>query len=159
MPEFRSQPMHYLFAEVVDHISGKPIDAKIEIKKLSDLSTVYSDQTAYGRFFACLDSKEDYAVFIEKKGYLYFSEHLKQPKEESKKWKETFRLKPIEIGRVIELKNMFFKFDSDQIIDTSEPELKKIITFLKQNENIKIAIIGHTDDLGNDTYNLTLSKK
>lgn len=158
IPEFRSDNMHYLFADVVDHISGKPIDAHIEIKRLSDLHTVYNGQTAYGRFFACLESEEDYAVFIEKQGYLYFSEHLEKPKEESKKWEETFRLKPIEVGSVIELKNMFFKFDSDELIETSEPELKKILTLLNQNKTIKVAIVGHTDDLGNDTYNLTLSK-
>lgn len=158
IPEFRSNNMHYLFADVVDHITGKPIDAKVEIKRLSDLSTVYQSETTYGRFFACLESKDDYAVFIEKPGYLYFSEHLKQPKEESKKWKETFRLKPLEVGSIIQLKNMFFEFDSDQLIEASKPEIHKITTLLQSNKNIKIAIVGHTDDLGNDTYNLTLSK-
>ena len=158
MPEFRSHNMHYLFADVVDYDSEKPVDAAIEIKRLSDLETVYTTNTSYGRFFACLDSEEDYAVFIEKSGYLYFSEHLKKPEEESKKWKETFRLKPLEIGSIIQLKNMFFKFDSDELISTSEPEIQKISTLLKTNKAIKIAIVGHTDDLGKPAYNLTLSK-
>lgn len=158
VPEFRSDKTNYLFAHVVDHISGKPIDAQIEIKRLSDLHTVYKEPTAYGRFFVCLDSDEDYAVFIEKNGYLYFSEHLEQPKEESKKWEETFRLNPLEVGSIVQLKNMFFKFDSDELIETSKPEISRIVTLLKQNKALKVAIIGHTDDLGKETYNLNLSK-
>ena len=158
IPEFRSNSTHYLFAHVVDHLTGKPIDAQIEIKRLSDLETVYKSETAYGRFFACLDTKVDYAVFIEKNGYLYFSEHLQQPEEESIKWKETFRLKPIQVGGVIQLKNMFFEFDSDKLIETSEPEITRIVKLLENNKKLKVAIIGHTDDLGKDAYNLALSK-
>ncbi len=158
MPEFRSDIMHYLFANVIDNTSEKSIDANIEIKRLSDLSTVYKSQTKYGHFFACLDAKEDYAVFIEKNGYLYFSEYLEQPEEESKKWEETFKLKPLEVGSIVLLKNMFFKFDSEELIATSKPEISRISDLLQTNKNIKIAIVGHTDDLGNDAYNIALSK-
>lgn len=158
IPEFRSNVMHYLFANVVDNASGKTINANIEIKRLSNLSTVYNSKTTYGHFFACLDAKDDYAVFIEKDGYLYFSEHLKQPVEESKKWEETFKLKPLEVGSILLLKNMFFKFDSEELIEASKPEISRISNLLKANKNIKIAIVGHTDDLGNDAYNITLSK-
>lgn len=158
LPEFRSLSTHYLFAHVVDYNTDKPIDANIEIKRLSDLTTVHNAPTAYGRFFVCLDSDEDYAVFIEKNGYLYFSEHLKQPEEESKKWLETFKLKPLEKGSLIQLNNMFFDFDSEQLKETSKPEVNRIVELLKQNKDLKVAIVGHTDDLGNDTYNLSLSK-
>ena len=39
------------------------------------------------------------------------------------------------------------------------PKLKKIAEILKNNPNLKIEIAGHTDDIGDDKYNLKLSKK
>jgi len=37
--------------------------------------------------------------------------------------------------------------------------LKRIIEILKENNNFKIEISGHTDSIGTDEYNLQLSQK
>lgn len=47
--------------------------------------------------------------------------------------------------------------DKYDIKDRSEPELQKVITFLRENPDIRIAINGHTDNVGTPTYNQTLS--
>lgn len=158
IPELRGENTNYLFAEIRNDENGQTIDAHIEIQRLSDQKTVFNAESAYGRFFVCLEAEEDYAVFIRKQGYLYYSEHLKSPKT-TKKWKEVFSLKPIQVGSTIELKNMFFEFDSDRIITASHPEIEGISKLLHRNKNLKIAIIGHTDNQGTEYYNNSLSLK
>jgi outer membrane protein OmpA-like peptidoglycan-associated protein len=37
-------------------------------------------------------------------------------------------------------------------------ELKKLIAFLNLNPEVKLEIAGHTDDTGNDEYNMKLSE-
>lgn len=156
IPEMQGHNTNYLFAEIQNDKNGKSINAHIEIQRLSDQQTVFNAESSYGKFFVCLEENEEYAVFIKKTGYLYYSEHIVSPIN-TKKWKEIFKLKPLSIGSKIELKNMFFEFDSDKLIDTSQPELERISKLLYQNEKLNIAIIGHTDNQGSEQYNRDLS--
>jgi outer membrane protein OmpA-like peptidoglycan-associated protein len=43
--------------------------------------------------------------------------------------------------------------------DKSKTELNKLVVFLQTNKTVKLEISGHTDDVGNDKQNLTLSQK
>ncbi|TNF42497.1 MAG: OmpA family protein [Cytophagales bacterium] len=52
-------------------------------------------------------------------------------------------------------------FDTDQatLRPESEDTLKEIATFLKENPQIKVYLVGHTDNTGNPEHNLSLSKR
>ncbi|HMX40302.1 MAG TPA: OmpA family protein, partial [Saprospiraceae bacterium] len=66
---------------------------------------------------------------------------------------------PLEAGSVIRLKNIYFEFDKDELMPRSFVELKKLLGILQQQPKMAIEIVGHTDDLGNDAYNLDLSRR
>ena len=51
-----------------------------------------------------------------------------------------------------------FNTGSAQISSSSTSELEKIYNLLIQAENTKLTIVGHTDNVGNPTSNVTLSK-
>jgi outer membrane protein OmpA-like peptidoglycan-associated protein len=55
------------------------------------------------------------------------------------------------------LHNIFFETDSYVLKDESKIELNKLTDFLNQNPSLKILISGHTDNVGSDQHNLTLS--
>jgi len=57
----------------------------------------------------------------------------------------------------VQLNNLFFEFNSASITLDSKTELLKIVQFLLNNPATKILIAGHTDDLGTEEYNKTLS--
>ena len=57
------------------------------------------------------------------------------------------------------LQNILFNFDSDQLKDAKSPELEKLIEICRMNKNATILIHGHTDHVGDDKYNLDLSKR
>lgn len=66
---------------------------------------------------------------------------------------------PIEAGRVVTLKNIFFETDEYELLPRSFVELNKLLTLMRNHPNMVIEIRGHTDIVGNKDYNQYLSKK
>jgi outer membrane protein OmpA-like peptidoglycan-associated protein len=56
------------------------------------------------------------------------------------------------------LKNIFFDTNKYQLQPDSRAELQKLIEFMDLNPTVKIEISGHTDNVGNDASNQTLSE-
>lgn len=54
---------------------------------------------------------------------------------------------------------ILFDVNSDKIKPESYGVLKDIATVLKENEDVKVKIVGHTDSDGEDSFNMTLSAK
>jgi len=68
-------------------------------------------------------------------------------------------LEPIEIGAEVQLYNIYYETDSFRILPQSEPELQNLVTFLKNNGQLKIEIQGHTDSSGSAQANQLLSER
>ncbi len=84
-----------------------------------------------------------------------------EEKEEEEKTTEpvlVYNEKVVSKNEAIELKNIEFDFDKSDLKPVSIVELNKLLTFLKKNPTIRIAIQGHTDSDGNDDYNQRLSE-
>jgi len=57
-----------------------------------------------------------------------------------------------------EVYDIYFSFSSDQIREESEPSLREIAAVLARHPDWKLAVNGHTDNVGSAAYNLTLSR-
>lgn len=66
---------------------------------------------------------------------------------------------PLEAGATIALKNIYFEFDRDELMPRSFVELDKLLKILRANPGMVIEVVGHTDNLGSDEYNLELSRR
>jgi len=67
-------------------------------------------------------------------------------------------LVPIETDAVIRLNNVFFESGKWDLRTESYPELDRLVDFLRTNTGVRIALAGHTDNVGADASNLTLSQ-
>lgn len=56
------------------------------------------------------------------------------------------------------LHNIYFATGKTGILETSEPALNELYQFLKIRPNQRIRIVGHTDDIGSDRSNQSLSE-
>ncbi len=65
----------------------------------------------------------------------------------------------LEPGKIIQLKNIYFEFDKDELMPRSFVELNKLLKIMRENPKLSIEIMGHTDALGDDDYNLDLSRR
>jgi outer membrane protein OmpA-like peptidoglycan-associated protein len=68
-------------------------------------------------------------------------------------------LQKLETGKTIPLKNIYFEFDKDELMPRSFVELNKLLKIMRANPKLVIEIVGHTDALGDDAYNLELSRR
>ena len=60
---------------------------------------------------------------------------------------------------IFNMPDVFFTFNSSSLKPDMCKVLDRLVDLIKQNMNYTINIQGHTDDIGNDGYNLNLSKK
>lgn len=68
-------------------------------------------------------------------------------------------LEELEEGKTIQLKDIYFDFDSAELHPRSFVELKKLLKILEENPAMIIEIVGHTDSIGEARYNRYLSRK
>ena len=63
----------------------------------------------------------------------------------------------VELDKAIILKNITFDFAKHSLKSSSFTELDKVVAMLKKFPEYKITLVGHTDNIGNKSSNLTLS--
>lgn len=137
------------------------MEAAVEIIDLEKDVPVYQDYSsaAAGDFLATLTAGKNYGLNISKNGYLFYSENFSLVGHESKNpFNINVLLEPIAVGSKVVLKNIFFDTNRFDLKPESMAELRKLIDFLRLNPTIKIEISGHTDDIGNEQLNQTLSE-
>jgi outer membrane protein OmpA-like peptidoglycan-associated protein len=69
-----------------------------------------------------------------------------------------FKRDTIELNTDYILKNITFEFDSYVLLRQSFVELDKVVEYLKLRPDVSVRLSGHTDFIGSDEYNLTLSR-
>src|SRR5438477_9280542 len=62
-------------------------------------------------------------------------------------------------GQSIKIEHIFFDFDRYELKEESFQSLNLLIKFLSLNSNVSIEINAYTDNVGSDSYNLSLSEK
>ena len=63
------------------------------------------------------------------------------------------------VDKAFILKGVNFEFDSDRLTDEAKLVLNEVAQTLLAYPDIKVEIAGHTDGLGSDAYNLSLSER
>ena len=160
--EIQPEAVALVSGKVLNIKSGEPVSALIRYKLLTsdeEVGTAISNQTD-GRYQISLKGGQKYSFMALKEGFYPVSDFLDLT--ELKGYSEIHKdlsLAPIETGQVIRLNNLFFVFDTDQLINESLGELNQLLTTLINNQKMKIEIAGHTDSKGSDEYNLNLSER
>lgn len=154
------QPVILLAGIVVDSVTNGPLDAEVEIVTMPaaiEIRRLTSDKIT-GEFLVVLNSQNTYVFNIYKSGYLFYSEKVMvQEHLEAINVKRVYALQPVKAGLKMNLYNVFFDFNSDQLQAASKPELDRVVALLTDNPIINVAITGHTDSIGSSAFNLTLS--
>ncbi len=156
-------PMSYLKTNVTNLKTGKPlqVEIKLENQSLRTAKVLAQRTNDKGQTMYCLQLNRNYVLSISEPGYLYYSTNLKPTVANTIDKPEVLgiALQPIEIGAEVQLYNIYYETDSFRILPQSEPELMNLVTFLKNNNKLKVEIQGHTDSSGNPEANQVLSER
>lgn len=166
LPPFaRAIATTFIKIQVLDSVSRQPVTAEINIQNLRTNSIFNSGKTsALGQFLTPLHGKNRYAVHVFKEGYIFHSEYIDLDSVYSSEspFMLNILLKPVSKttrSAPVVLYNLFFRTGSFEILPESEPEITRLFALLTENPEIKILVVGHTDNVGEDQQNMILSRQ
>jgi outer membrane protein OmpA-like peptidoglycan-associated protein len=108
------------------------------------------------------DKKQDVMVTVKKEGAAFDSKLL--TKESFSKDTVVMKdvklaVKALKVGASYTINDILYATNSAELTGRTKFILSGFVRFLEENPTIKVAIQGHTDDLGDDATNLQLSEK
>lgn len=172
LPEsLRPMPVTYLRTVVRDKVNGKLISSATLI--LSDNNTgetlLKQKSKSDGTYIVALPIGKDYNIRIEKEDYIFYSERIELDGIHNKNEPYNYEilLQPIteidimpevENSDPIILNNVFFESNKSDLLDKSIPELISLYDHMIKYPQLKIQINGHTDNVGEESDNQTLSE-
>lgn len=112
-------------------------------------------QVKEGKITLELRDGEVYEISTSAQGYSFFNAELDLTKEEPLKEVKA-QLKSLK-NQAIVLNNITFEVNSYNLGAQSYEELDKLVTYLLENPDYRVEVAAHTDDVGGDALNLTLS--
>ena len=156
------EPVALISGKVINSKKNEPVSANIKYKNLmtDEEMGIATSSNVDGSYTISLAGGTKYSIYAEKEGFYSVRENidLTELKEYQEITHDLF-ITEIETGEIIRLNNLFFVFDTDQLLDESIGELNQLFSTLEKNKTLKIEISGHTDSKGSDAYNVDLSKR
>ncbi len=167
-PALRPKPVTYVQAKVRDVLTKKlleQVEVTFTILKTGAMHSSASTD-AEGEFLTILPSNKDYALSVDKTGYVFHSEHFAlEDGLPDAPFVLEIELVPIQETpsvavkeKPIVLKNIFFDTGSANLLPASRMELERLGNLLKTQAKMRIQINGHTDNVGEDDSNMRLSE-
>ncbi len=167
----RPKPVTYARVKVTDASTGYPIVAKIDFMDLKKGESYTNTTTkSNGMALVCIPAGKDYGLNVTKKNYLFYSENfnLTETSTFAEPYTLNITLQPIgsdtsktsapKVGKPVVLRNVFFETAESVLLPASMQELDRLVDLLNDSPNLRIQINGHTDNVGNDAGNQTLSE-
>jgi outer membrane protein OmpA-like peptidoglycan-associated protein len=141
---------------VINSKGGNGLAAKLTFK--TD-STYVVNSSGNGKYQIEIPTTKAYTIEVQKKGFVNVVERLDLNSMKLNSLQMDFRLQPIEIGTVVNLKSVLFYTGTTTLREESYPELDAVVDFLNENTKVEIQLEGHTDNRGDAKKNLTLSQE
>jgi outer membrane protein OmpA-like peptidoglycan-associated protein/tetratricopeptide (TPR) repeat protein len=168
LPAKRTDLGYTIFSGKVRDIDGNPLQAEITIEDLEHLEVYKSATDSLGNLFVRLNNGRIYVWSVEADdyfpatGYLDLAAPTQFPKNEVRlrhhiEMREMSEL--LASGDAVRVNNIFFDFDSDHLRPESMRQLDRLAALLKKYPEYGVQVMAHTDNWGNDTYNLGLSNR
>lgn len=105
-----------------------------------------------------INKDEPVTVTLKKEGSAFSSKVLSSEELNANNVKVDVKVQNLKAGQTYNINDLLYGTDSYELQENSKLILARFADYLKENPTFKIAIHGHTDDLGDDAKNLLLSE-
>jgi len=158
--EARPEKVIIVKGEVKDD-NGEPVtDAKVEITNATTKEKVeVKVNKDDGKYATVVSVKENdnVVVAVKKPEHMVETKYFKITEDSKPVVNETLKVKEVKVNEPYVINDILFATASYELTDQSKAILDKFVDFLRDNPSFKASIHGHTDDVGNDEKNMTLS--
>lgn len=163
IPE-KARPEKVLFVEgeITNEKGEVPANVTIELKNTETgkiTEGVIDNET--GKYVAVVSVKKEEEVLLtaKKEGYAFSSQLVSSGLDVVGKpqLRPKLEVQPIEVGKAYRINDINFETNSYELNHRAKIVIDEFVDFLKLNPKIKIAIQGHTDDVGKAEDNMALS--
>lgn len=153
--EIRLRRMPLFRVSVSDAESGVAIPAQVEIcpRKTRQVAYTLATDSTNGASSIYLADTATYTLRIAQVGYEEYEAPIAHIGDSMH-----VVLKPIKKGEVFVMRNLHFATNKTRILSSSEEALEALFGYLERNPEIRIKIMGHTDNVGKDAANQRLSE-
>lgn len=160
---FYNDPNFIVKGKVFYCNSPNPLpDVTLNLKNNADnfMKTTVSSST--GEYIFHLDQRATYELYATKKSFL--SQVVNVDAADYDRSKSVFvRLEicadEVECGEAIRLNNILYDTGSAAIRPDAEPDLNRVVQFLRDNKDAKVELSSHTDSRGGADSNMRLSQR
>ena len=150
----------YLTGKIKDSDTGDPVLAKVDVidKSTNEIVATTASSDVDGSYRVKLPAKKTYMIDLRATGFLSDMKRIDVPDNWPKDvYNLNIELIKIKLGKKVVLKNILFETGKSIITPGSYTELDRLLNILKENDQMKIEISGHTDKTGSEAINSKLS--
>ena len=160
--EARPQAVAFIKGDIKDEKGNEIQNAVVEIKNIkTEAKTFAVVDSVSGQFMAAvnLKQKDDILITVKKEEHAFSSKvvTVKDLTFEAPMKEIKMELNEAVAGKPFVINNIFYNTNSAELTKESKVVLKAFASYLKDNPEIKIEILGHTDNVGNPKANEALS--
>ena len=163
IPEkFRPEAVVNVLGQIIDN-QGQPVETQIVWEDLSTGDVIEKSRSnpVDGNYFTVLPNGKMYGYYVNDERYYPQSQNVdltdgKSAQTITKNIVVTSYKEMKELKATVRLNNLFFNTDKSDLLPYSIPELRRVAQIISKN-NLSVEIAGHTDNVGEDDYNMALS--
>jgi outer membrane protein OmpA-like peptidoglycan-associated protein len=159
--EARPEKIVFLKGELKNEANQPAKNARIEVKNLKtkEVKEIPVDSVS-GKYVAVFSLKEDMMLTVKSEGAAFQSRYFskKDTAEVGKPKQLDIEVKPVKKGGAYRIHDINFESNSWDLTEQCMNILTEFGAYLRENNSLKVAIHGHTDNVGNDGENLKLSE-
>ncbi len=168
------KPNVLLVKGTVTNKKTEVINCKIRMTLIDEFSHtvqgIYKPNELTGKYIMIVSPDRKYKLIVEAENHLIYTETILLPKQES--YREVMKnirltsLVPDATDNLLQqykytytLENVYFDSEEHELLPSSYGSFQSLIKAMLNNKNMVVEIAGHTDNTGDENYNINLSQK
>lgn len=161
--EARPKSVVFVNGEIKNNLGEVPDGAQVFLKNTKtnqEVEAVIDKESGEYVGVVTVDKDEDIMLTAKKKGFAFSSQLISSNEVVIGKpiKTEKVEIKPIEVGEAYKINDINFATNSFELNGKILLVLNEFIEFLNDNPTVKVAIHGHTDNIGDPAENMLLSE-
>lgn len=159
--EARPEKVLFLKGRLMDENNKRITDATIKFKNMETKEVHEVDvDTLTGDYVAVMNFSDDIVMTVEKKGAAFTSRYLSTEDSTLNDVKKIdVEVKDVKVGEAYRLHDIKYETDRFNLEEESVEMMLEFAKYLRENPRMKVAIHGHTDNVGSPESNMELSRK